>query len=241
MLSNTWTPAAVSSEAFRWENPAWRIVEAQHTASTMKIVDTRAEQDELESLLEGSKPAQMAGTEPLDYLLATPFRYNPLRGGSRFRSMTDPGVYYGAETIHTACAELGYWRWKFLMDAPGLDRIEPVAHTAFCTEIAISAVDLRKQPFMADKAAWMHKTDYSATQAFANVARMAGVGGIIYTSVRDPNPAWCLALLTPKGFARNKPHPAMQTWWLAVNRGGVIWRRDSESVTFDAGIWKQTD
>ena len=34
------------------------MVEAQHTASTMKIVDNEAEQTLLENLLEGSKPVQ---------------------------------------------------------------------------------------------------------------------------------------------------------------------------------------
>lgn len=240
-MSNTWTPAAVSSEAFGWEGITWRIVEAQHTASTMKVVDTEDEQDILESLLEGSKPTQMAGTELLDYLLATPFRYSPLRGGSRFRSITDPGVYYGGETIRTACAELGYWRWKFLMDSPQLDRIDPVAHTAFRANVSTSVVDLRNAPFNADETAWTNKTEYGATQAFANVAREAGIGGIIYRSVRDPNPSWCLALLTPDGFARFRPHPAMQTWWLAVNREGVIWRRNSKSMAFVADTWKPAE
>ena len=39
MLSSTWTPPAVSSEARPWVGRAWRMVEAQHVASTMKIVD----------------------------------------------------------------------------------------------------------------------------------------------------------------------------------------------------------
>ncbi len=114
MSFNTLTPAAVSSEARPWAAPVWRMVEAQHIASTMKIVDNDAEQDLLETLLEGSKPAQPASALALDYLLATPFRYNPLRGGSRFRAITDPGVFYGAESVRTASAELGFWRWRFL-------------------------------------------------------------------------------------------------------------------------------
>jgi len=107
------------------------MVESQHIAATMKLVDTRDEQDLLETMLESSKPVQPDDTAGLDYLLATPFRYHPRRGGSRFRSATDPGVFYGAESVRTAGAELGYWRWKFLQDAVDLDRIEPVAHTAF--------------------------------------------------------------------------------------------------------------
>ena len=48
MSFNTWTPLAVSSEAHDWRGSVWRIVETQHTASTMKIVDSQAEQDLLE-------------------------------------------------------------------------------------------------------------------------------------------------------------------------------------------------
>jgi hypothetical protein len=230
-------PAAVSSEAFKWENITWRVVEAQHVASAMKVVDTQQEQNILEELLEGNKPTLKIGTEPLDYLLATPFRYYPHRSGSRFRSVNDPGVYYGAESIATACAELGYWRWRFLKDAPELDHIDPVAHTLFKADISTVVVDLRKPPFDVDEPAWTHKTDYSATQEFAKVAREAAIGGIIYKSVRNPNPSWCIALLTPEGFARSRPHPATQTWWLNVNLTGVNWRRENESMAFRADTW----
>lgn len=77
MSSTTWTPLAVSSEARAWRGSTWRIVEAQHVASTMKIVDSAAEQEALESLLEAGKPALPDATSGLDYLLATPFRYPP--------------------------------------------------------------------------------------------------------------------------------------------------------------------
>ncbi|SFX51892.1 RES family NAD+ phosphorylase [Marinospirillum alkaliphilum] len=238
MLSTTWTPLAVSSEAREWSAPAWRMVEVQHLASTMKIVDDAAEQDLLEMLLESSKPPQPAGVAGLDYLLATPFRYNPHRSGSRFRSVTDPGVFYGAETVRTVCAELGYWRWKFLQDAVDLERIEPVAHTAFKVSLATRVVDLRKPPFSADLGAWQHPTDYSATQHFARVAREAGMGGIIYQSVRDPESGWCVAVLDPAAFSSPRPDPVKQTWWLAVQQDAVIWRRDSERLEFAADAWQ---
>lgn len=238
MSFSTWTPLAVSSEAHDWRGPVWRMVEAQHIASTMKIVDTQDEQDLLEALLENSKPALPTHAEKLDYLLASPFRYDPLRGGSRFRAITDPVVFYGAESVHTASAELGYWRWKFLHDAIDLKKLEPVAHTAFRAEVSTLAVDLRHPPFNLNVALWTHPSDYSATQAFARLAREANLGGIIYQSVRDPKPAWCIALLTPQAFAKPKPHSAMQTWWLAVNQDEVIWRRDRESMTFTAANWQ---
>ena len=230
MLSTTWTPLAVSSEARDWRGLIWRVVEAQHVASTMKIVDDAAEQEVLESLLEASKPALPDATDGLDYLLATPFRYPPTAHGSRFRSVADPGVFYGAATVRTACAELGYWRWRFLKDAEGLDRIGPVAHTAFRSEVRTTAVDLRKAPFSTETVSWTHPTDYTATQSFARTARAAGVGAIVYGSVRDPQPSWCLAVLTPNAFSSRRPLPTQQNWWLAVHPRGVIWRRDHEVI-----------
>ncbi|MFA7243140.1 MAG: RES family NAD+ phosphorylase [Sulfuricellaceae bacterium] len=160
-----------------------------------------------------------------------------MRGGSRFRSAIDPGVFYGAESVRTAGAELGYWRWKFLQDAPGLEKLEPVAHTAFRAAVSTRVADLRKPPLAANAEAWLHPTDYSATQDFARAARKANIGGIVYRSVRDPHPAWCMALLTPQAFSKSKPHPAMETWWLAVHRHEVIWRRDNESMTFSVAAW----
>ncbi|WEN42045.1 hypothetical protein CKCBHOJB_01630 [Thauera sp. GDN1] len=214
------------------------MVEAQHVASTMKIVDDAAEQDVLEQLLESSKPPRPSGVPTLDYLLASPFRYDPRRGGSRFRGATDPGVFYGAQGVRTACAELGYWRWKFLHDAVDLERIEPVAHTAFRVRLAAVVADLREPPFAIDLDAWKHPTDYGATQAFARVAREARIGGIVYPSVRDPEPAWCIAVLDAAAFASPRPDPGKQTWWLAVLQDGVVWRRDSERLVFAARRWR---
>lgn len=228
MSSSIWTPRTVSSEATDWRAAVWRMVEAQHVASTMKLVDSPTEQDILETLLELSKPALPDGSEALDYLLATPFRYDPLRQGSRFRAVTDPSVFYGAGTVRTACAEIGYARWKFLTEAVDLSKIEPVAHTAFRTAAQTKTVNLQMAPFDRDATKWMHPYDYSATQSFARVARQAGIGAIVYRSVRDREDGWCAALLTPTAFAQKKPYPVMQTWWLAVYPDEVIWRRERE-------------
>lgn len=82
-----------------------------------------------------------------------------------------------------------------------------MAHTAFSAEVSTQLVDLRQAPFSAEAAKWLHLTDHSATQAFARAARTANVGGIQYKSVRDPQSAWCVTLLTPQAFARPKPNP----------------------------------
>src|SRR5688572_7007539 len=87
----------------------WRVVEVQHRASTMRLVDTLAEQRLLEDLREQAKPPLPEDAAPLHYLLATPFRYPaPPPDGSRFRGVGDPGVWYGATALDTALAEVAY-------------------------------------------------------------------------------------------------------------------------------------
>ncbi|KAF0215694.1 MAG: RES domain-containing [Geobacteraceae bacterium] len=225
MSSITWTPDALSSEARRFNRTVWRMVEAQHVASTMKLVDTAAEQDLLEEIIEESKPPLPEDARDLDYLLAAPFRYTPFPPGSRFRSPADPGVFYGAESVRTAAAEVGYWRWKFLGETAGLERLGPAPHTAFSVPIDARGLDLREPPFDRDSEAWSNPRDYSATQGFSSIAREANIEAIFYRSVRDPDPSWCAAILTPRAFAAKVPGSAMQTWQLVVTREEVIWRR----------------
>jgi hypothetical protein len=63
------------------------------------------------------------------------------------------------------------------------------------------------------------------------------LGAILYQSVRDPQPSWCVAVLTPNAFAKSKPEPLTQTWWLAVQQDSVTWRRELASFTFSATNW----
>jgi hypothetical protein len=46
----------------------WRIVEAQHRVSTLKLVDSLAEQAALEEILEVTKPPLPEECRHLDYL-----------------------------------------------------------------------------------------------------------------------------------------------------------------------------
>lgn len=234
----TWTPHALESNARRYEHELWRVVESQHAASTMRLVDSLAEQTLLESILEESKPKLPPGTEKLHYLLATPFRYRP-HTGSRFRAPFDAGVWYGAEELRTSLAEKSYWRMRFLLDSPGTpDLLKPVPHTAFRAGIrAVKTVDLTEPPLVRDRAQWVHRTSYEATQAFGVLARKSNIDAIRYESVRDAQVAACVAVLTPVAFKRTKPS-AQHTWFLAASRTSVRCvedERDGPTWEFSAG------
>jgi hypothetical protein len=239
--STTWTPRAVASSAASARFDLWRAVEAQHVVATAALVDTLDEQHLLERLLEESKPAVPPATRRLHWLLFTPFRYPPPPGGSRFRGPRDPGVFYGADEIRTACAELGYWRWRHLADVPALAAMPTKPQTLFRARLATPSVDLRKPPFARDRTEWTRAEDYAACQRFAHVAREAGVGAIRYESVRDPRGGACGAVLSPAAFASPAPLE-QQTWMLSVTRERVVWQRTGvlrdHEFEFAAAPWQ---
>jgi hypothetical protein len=228
-----WTPPELESNARPFAADLWRVVEAQHTASTMRLASTLSEQHLLESILENSKPRMPPGLDKLHYLLATPFRYRP-HSGSRFRSSFESGVWYGGEVLRTSLAEKSYWRLRFLLDSPGTPDLKPVPHTAFQAAVRGKAVDLRTKPLSADSEHWTNRTSYSATQALATSARIAGIQIIRYESVRDPERAGCAAVLAPDVFV--KPNPkAQETWFIAAGRLTVLCaRRTGPTYEFDA-------
>jgi hypothetical protein len=227
--STIWTPTAVSSEIARAAVELWRAVEAQHVASTRRLVDEQSEQHELEALLEDSKPPLPSEAGGLDYLLFTPFRYDTLRAGSRFRALSDPGVFYGGEQPRTACAELSFHRLRFLQDSAGLKTLTSVPHTLFLTRARGRTVDLRKRPFTRDRAAWTdpETRHYGPCQVFARVAREAQVDIIRYESVRDPEKAGCAAVLRPQALA-GAGVLERQTWFLSATTTRASWIRTGE-------------
>ena len=97
MSSSTSTPAGLSSDTLSSDAGAlagicWRLVEAQHRVSTLKLVDSVDEQETLEDLIQASKPSVPPECQHLHYLLSTPFRYGaayPI--GSRFRRASEWG------------------------------------------------------------------------------------------------------------------------------------------------------
>ncbi|SOZ15989.1 conserved hypothetical protein [Cupriavidus taiwanensis] len=243
MSFTTWTPPAVASERRQFALTLWRAVEAQHVVSTMPLVDSLEEQAVLEAVLDAGKPLVPVEARHLHYLLFTPFRYPPSPWGSRFRASQDPGVFYGANEIRTACAELGYWRWRFLNDSPALPRIDARAQTLFEVRVETSGVALDQPPFDRDRAAWTDPDNHEPCQAFGRIAREAGLGMIRYTSVRDPQHGPCGAVLTPRAFSHPAPL-ATTTWMLTVRRDRVMWQRDDlqqrDSFEFEAALWQRT-
>jgi hypothetical protein len=219
----TWTPAALSSSARRIAGQCWRLVEAQHVVSTLKLVDTLAEQEVLERLIEASKPPVPAECRHLHYLLATPFRYGaPYPAGSRFRRAGfTPGVFYASQTVRTAVAEMAFWRLLFFAESPGTPwPVNASEFTAFAVRYRTPVgLDLMLPPLSSHAARWTHPTDYGDCQALADTARTAGVEALRYQSARDPK-GRNVALLTCQAFGSREPI-ARQVWRLHLGPAGA--------------------
>lgn len=229
-------PVAVGSEhLIDAAARVWRAVEAQHEVSTMRLVGgDRDDQMLLEAILEESKPPLPASAAGLHWLLSTPFRYPPRAGGSRFRGPADPGVFYGAREQRTACAEAGYWRWRFVIESHGLREsggLLGLAMSLFEARLNTRWIDLMRAPFVTDRPAWTHPDDYGATQALARQARSCGAGAIAYESVRDPEHGGCAAVLQPSAFVPGQS-PRPQGWFLTVTPATTVWQRERASYSF---------
>lgn len=227
MSSDIWTRCAGDSETRPMRRKPWRVVESQHHVSTRRLVDTLAEQALLEELIDGAKPPDPArGT--LHYLLSTPFRYPPLPWGSRFGRQHERGIWYGAEALSTAMAEVAYYRFAFIEGTSAPPRRLSVQLTAFRAIVrAKKGVDLAAPPFDAYKARIASRTSYAATQPLGTAMRAAGVEVCRYPSARDPRGGTNIAVLAPAAFCPTLPFDARH-WSCSVERGiAEIVRRDS--------------
>lgn len=196
----------------------WRVVEAQHVLSARDLVDSNEEHDLLESMLEETKP-------PVDkdkgYLIFTPFRYPPLKYGSRFGRVFEPSLWYGSLELETAFAETAHYRRIFLQDTSAeLGYIELIL-TAFRTRVKTDkGIDLTKAPFhdytpkLASKDTWSH------SQALGSDMREAGVSAFLFFSARCANVATNVATFTPNVFfAKDGQYIySQQNWQCIANR-----------------------
>jgi hypothetical protein len=238
MSSRIWTPDALSSEVRELSGSCWRVVEAQHQVSTLKLVDTVEEQATLERLIEQSKPAVPPECRHLDYLLSTPFRYGaPYPRGSRFRrpGMT-PGVYYASETSETAVAEMTFYRLLFFAESPHAAwPVNAGEYTAFAASFRTRrALDLTRPPLDRDRARWGHPTDYSACQDLAETGRSADIQILRYGSIRDPRKGINLALLICSVFTSKAP-TRRQTWRIRLGASGAQAICEFPRLRFDFG------
>lgn len=224
MSSSIWMQCAGDSELQPLRLVAWRVVEAQHEVSTRKLVDSSAEQELLETLIDRVKPPTTTGTRQ-HYLLFTPFRYPPLRNGSRFGSRSERGIWYGADTPRTAFAEVAYYRLLFLSGTRANLSLLSASLSAFSVRMrSARAIMLDAPPFNAHVHAISSPTSYDASQQLGRDMRAAGVELFRYRSARDVNGGINVAAFTPVVFHSATPQH-FQRWHCSATPSMVDFTR----------------
>ena len=202
---------------------AWRVVEAQHLVSTRKLVDSDPEQALLEELIDGVKPPAPSGQR--HYLLFTPFRYPPLRHGSRFGSAAERGIWYGSEAVPVALAESAYYRLLFREGTTAALGPIRVDVTAFQVRMRTkSGVDLTRPPFASLREDISSATRHDASQSLGAHMRTNGVELFLFVSARDPHGGTNVGAFTPSVFGRAKPRN-LETWHTLATPDAVEFRK----------------
>ncbi len=200
-----------------------RLVESQEQIATLGYVDTLDEQALLEQMLDEAKPVSQPDCEALHYLLKTPFRYPPLKWGSRFGGVHERSLFYGGLTLGAVLAESAFYRfvfWHSMNGAPVKDRIRS-EHTLFSVRYQTDkGIQLQAPPFDQYLKELAHPVDYRASQAMGTAMRAAGVLAFEYCSARDPEHGLCAALFSPDVFRQKKPQESSQ-WFCEVSADRV--------------------
>lgn len=195
--------------------------------ATLPLVDSLDEQRTLEDLIEKTKPTIPPEFRSLHYLLATPFRYPPPKHGSRFRREGQTqGVFYAAEEVEAAVAEIAFYRLLFFSESPQTPLPQKaLEHTAFSVKISSGrSLDLSARPFSGAERHWTDPIHYEPCQNFADLAREAGADLLRFLSVRDPMARANVAVFNPGAFA--SPPLGTQTWHVHVFRKSVVALRE---------------
>lgn len=185
-----------------------RMVENQEQKVTVALVDNLAEHEILENLLEDSKPGLQSLKElrRLDYLLRTPWRYPPLKWGSRFGRRFEPSLFYGALSDAALFAEAAYYRLVFIegMEKPFSDRVISQFTVFEANYQTDKGMDLSRPPFARHKAVLRHKSRYLPCQLLGTELRERGIGAITYLSARADGDEINVALFSPAALRSRK-------------------------------------
>jgi hypothetical protein len=187
----------------------WRIVEDQSKSTTRKFVDSSYEHDLLEKLIDESKPSiKYYGDEKYfkncHYLIFTPFRYPPLKWGSRFGGRWERGIFYSALDIETAMSEKAFYKLAFLQASEGNIGGKTLLSTAFKTNIESSHfINLCEAPFKVYEKKISAKDSYHFAQALGKEMRDAKVETFQYRSARSQKAGNNIGVFSPKPLVNN--------------------------------------
>lgn len=201
-----------------YQADAYRLVETQEFAATSILVDDLDEQFLLEQMLDDVKPAYRQGIESMHYLLKAPFRYPPLKHGSRFGTRLMRSFFYASEQITTALSEVAYYRLIFLHDMEieytGTMRSQ---HLSFSVSVeSPQNIDLSSCNFEKIKTDLTDPQNYKYCQRIGKWAvEQQNIDTIKYWSARCEN-GTNLAVFDPNSIVSTQPEN--QQNWLCLSQ-----------------------
>jgi hypothetical protein len=180
--------------------------------STRKLVDSLEEQALLEEMIDRVKPPEPARhNRGLHYLLWTPFRYPPLRHGSRFGTRMEMGIWYGSISRETAFSEVAYYRLVFLEGSDAALAPLTTELTAFRASLrSRRGVDLARSPFDRYRRRISSPVKYDDSQRLGRDMRADEVEMFRYHSARHDGGV-NVGAFTPAVFGTAKPR-SMENW-----------------------------
>lgn len=201
----------------RIDGPVHRLVPSRYP--TITLFDTARDADELELLAELEGLTNPRLRDELGQIARVPAAERMVGPGctpimaafchpapSRF---TDGlyGVYYAACNLDTAIAETRHHRERFLREAGiAQETLEMRAYTTTLAQPMTGLPDDRK-------AALLDPDDYTASQAHGARVQAAGIWGLVYPSVRDPQHGDCVAVFRPRALHPVRQGPHFRYYW----------------------------
>ncbi len=193
---------------------AWRIVELQEKISARKLVDSIEEQQILEELIEESKPVLLQSQIGFHSLLYTPFRYPPLKYGSRFGKRTEPSLWYGSLNIEIVMAEKAFYQLAFINASTANFGMTSSPMATFSVLLnMINGVKLNEAPFIKFKNKISSPSDYKNSQLLGTRMRESNVDGFTFYSARDVKTGINVGIFKIHAFANKNPDSkSFETW-----------------------------
>lgn len=224
----------------------YRLVESQEQIATRQLVDTLEEQAVLEEMLDAVKPPYPENMAHLHYLLKSPFRYPPLKWGSRFGRTFEPSIFYGGCSVDVTLVESAYYRFIFWhsMQAPPPKPIMRSVHTLFSVDYKTEkGMQLQSAPFDQYHDVLRHPSNYSVAQALGTAMRSQQIEVFEYCSARtnqnqelkskEKKQSICVGLFIADPFCTNQPKERQQ-WFCDISADEIIFKavESSELIRF---------
>lgn len=222
-----------------YANSVCRMVETQEYAATTSLVDDLEEQAILEQILDDFKPSYADDTQDLHYLISTPFRYPPLKYGSRFGTITEPSYFYASESIQTCLAEAAFYRF-YLIDGTQtpFPKVIQSEHSLFFVQVSSNhALDLTQ---ISDTEIQNQLTDpasYALTQKVGLQARKDGADLLRYFSARSQEQGINVAIDNHTIIQSKKPEDKIEYICQLDPQTGIL--RFSQPRTFPVMFTKK--